>query len=116
MTVIDGEDGEGSRRTENERNRQEWREQTANRLERNSRSELYYRAPLFMEQLQAKADAVLKLAHEGYLSDVIGVPMYEKARVDQYGMQKWKCLCGTNNVEGGPHGDIYRKFGALHGK
>ena len=55
MTVIDsedgvdGEDGEGSRRTENERNIMEWTgmtgtdgESTANRLERNSRSELYY--------------------------------------------------------------------------
>ena len=41
--------------------------------------------------------------------------MYEKAG-DVYGLQKWKCVRGTNNVEGGPHGDIYRKFGALHGK
>lgn len=73
-------------------------------------------APLFTEQLRAKADAVLGLAREGYLSDVTGVPMYEKAGVDQYGMQKWKCLRGTNNVGGGPHGDIYRKFGALHGE
>ena len=73
-------------------------------------------APLFTEQLRAKADAVLELAREGYLSDVIDVPMYEKAGVDRYGMQKWKCLRGTNNVEGGPHGDIYRKFGALHGE
>ena len=73
-------------------------------------------ALLFTEQLRAKADAVLELAREGYLSDVIGVPMYEKAGVDRYGMQKWKCLRGTNNVEGGPHGDIYRKFGALHGE
>ena len=27
-----------------------------------------------------------------------------------------KCVRGTNKVEGGPHGDIYRKFGALHGE
>ena len=72
-------------------------------------------APLFTDQLRAKADAVLELSREGFLSDVVGIPMYEKAGVDQYGMQKWKCLRGTNNVEGGPHGDIYRKFGALHG-
>lgn len=72
-------------------------------------------APLFTDQLRAKADAVLELAREGYLSDTLGVLMYEKAGVDQYGMQKWKCLRGTNNVEGGPHSDIYRKFGALHG-
>ncbi|PBK95111.1 hypothetical protein ARMGADRAFT_1028532 [Armillaria gallica] len=43
-----------------------------------------------------------------------GVILYEKSGVDQYGLQKWVCLCGTNKVEGGPHGDIYRKFGALH--
>ena len=27
-----------------------------------------------------------------------------------------KRLRGTNNVKGGPHGDSYRKFGALHGE
>lgn len=41
--------------------------------------------------------------------------LYEKAGVDQYGLQLYVCTCGTNKVEGGPHGDIYRKFGALHG-
>lgn len=71
---------------------------------------------LFTEQFQLKANAVLELARQGYLSDVEGVPMYEKAGFDKYGLQKWKCLRGTNNVEGGPHGDIYRKFGALNGK
>lgn len=70
---------------------------------------------LFTTQLQLKATAILDLARQGYLSDVQGVAMYEKAGIDQYGLQKWKCLRGTNNVEGGPHGDIYRKFGALHG-
>jgi len=72
--------------------------------------------PLFTEPFRIKADAVLELARQGYLSDIDGVPMYEKAGIDVYGLQKWKCVRGTNNVEGGPHGDIYRKFGALHGK
>ena len=44
--------------------------------------------PIFTAQFQAKADAVL---------------------------QMWRCICGTNKVEGGPHSDIYWKFGALHG-
>jgi hypothetical protein len=57
----------------------------------------------------------LELAREGYLSDVKGVVLYEKAGIDKYGLQKYKCLCGINKVEGGPHGDIYRKFGALNG-
>jgi hypothetical protein len=72
-------------------------------------------SPLFSKEAWQKADAVLELAHEGYLSDVKGVVLYEKAGIDKYGLQKYKCLCGTNKVEGGPHGDIYRKFGALHG-
>ena len=71
--------------------------------------------PLFNKQAWQKANAVLDLAREGYLSDVKGVMLYEKAGIDQYGLQKYKCLRGTSKVEGGPHGDIYRKFGALHG-
>ncbi|KAJ2916235.1 hypothetical protein MD484_g4176, partial [Candolleomyces efflorescens] len=69
---------------------------------------------LFTPAVWEKANALLELARQGYFSDLDDVPMYEKAGVDKYGLQKWKCLRGTNNVEGGPHGDIYRKFGALN--
>lgn len=72
--------------------------------------------PLFTPAFIAKAEAVLELARQGHLSDVPDIPMYEHAGIDKYGLQKWKCVRGTNKVEGGPHGDIYRKFGALHGK
>ena len=71
--------------------------------------------PLFNRKAWKKANAVLDLAREGYLSDIQGVMLYEKAGIDQYGLQKYNCLRGTSKVEGGPHGDIYRKFGALHG-
>ncbi|KAF8190775.1 hypothetical protein BJ912DRAFT_1058509 [Pholiota molesta] len=71
-------------------------------------------APLFNKVAWQKANAVLDLARQGYLSDNTDIVLYEKAGVDKHGLQKWKCLRGTNNVEGGPHGDIYRKFGALH--
>ncbi|PBL04493.1 hypothetical protein ARMGADRAFT_1070940 [Armillaria gallica] len=71
--------------------------------------------PLFNKKAWEKANAVLELAHEGYLSDMDGVILYEKSKVDQFGIQKWTCLHGTNKVEGGSHGDIYCKFGALHG-
>jgi hypothetical protein len=70
---------------------------------------------LFNAMTWQKANSILELAKQGYLSDVAVVVLYEKAGVDKYGLQKWKCLRGTNSVEGGPHGDIYRKFGALHG-
>jgi len=72
-------------------------------------------APLFTKQAWKKAGAVLELARQGYLSDLDGVVLYERAGVDKDGLQLWKCLRGTNKVEGGPHGDIYRKFGAIHG-
>ncbi|KAJ7479110.1 hypothetical protein FB451DRAFT_1172230 [Mycena latifolia] len=70
--------------------------------------------PLFNKTAWQKANAVLELAREGYLSDPAGVVLYEKAGIDENGLQKWKCKRGTNKLEGGPHGDIYRKFGALH--
>ncbi|KAJ7431662.1 hypothetical protein B0H11DRAFT_1941390 [Mycena galericulata] len=70
--------------------------------------------PLFTKEAWKKAAAVLELAREGYLSDPEGVVLYEKAGVDEDGLQKWNCKRGTNKVEGGPHSDIYRKFGALH--
>lgn len=71
--------------------------------------------PLFNKTTWQKANAVLKLAREGYLSDNMDIVLYEKAGVDKLGLQKYKCLRGTNNIEGGPRGDIYRKFGALNG-
>jgi len=63
--------------------------------------------PLFSKKAWEKENAVLKLAHQGYLSDIDGVVLYERAKIDQHGLQLWKCLCCTNMVEGGPHGDIY---------
>ncbi|KAJ7434171.1 hypothetical protein FB451DRAFT_1379978 [Mycena latifolia] len=71
--------------------------------------------PLFNKTAWQKANAVLELAREGYLSDPVGVVLYEKAGVDEHGLQKYSSTRGTNKLEGGPHGDIYRKFGALHG-
>ena len=48
--------------------------------------------PLFTEPFRIKANAVLELARQGYLSDIDGVLMYEKAGIDVYGLQKWKCV------------------------
>ncbi|KAJ7274859.1 hypothetical protein C8J57DRAFT_1224423 [Mycena rebaudengoi] len=70
--------------------------------------------PLFLKKTWQKANAVLELARQGYLSDIHGVQLFSKAGVDQHGLQKFRNGRGTNKVEGGPHGDIYRKFGALN--
>lgn len=71
--------------------------------------------PLFNQVAHEKAAAVIELARCGYLSDIEGLELYERAGIDQYGLQKFRCLRGTNKVEGGPHADIYRKFSALNG-
>ncbi|KAJ7047968.1 hypothetical protein C8F04DRAFT_1172429 [Mycena alexandri] len=47
-------------------------------------------APLFSKEAWKKANTVLELAREGYLSDLDGVTIFEKAGVDNYGMQKFK--------------------------
>ncbi|KAJ6626312.1 hypothetical protein B0H10DRAFT_2211200 [Mycena sp. CBHHK59/15] len=70
--------------------------------------------PLFNKTAWQKANAVLELAREGYLSDIPGVTVYDKAGVDKYGLNLYESRRGTNDLEGGPHSDIYRKFGALH--
>ncbi|KAJ7588232.1 hypothetical protein C8J56DRAFT_1080162 [Mycena floridula] len=70
--------------------------------------------PLFNKQTWQKAHAVRDLAEQGFLSDIPGITLYETTGVDKYGLMKYKCLRGTNKVEGGPHADIYKKFGALH--
>ena len=48
--------------------------------------------PLFNAEAHRKANAVLELARQGYLSDIEGVSLYERAGIDKYGLQKWKCL------------------------
>lgn len=49
-------------------------------------------AHLFTKQAWKKAGAVLELACQGYLSDLDGVVLYERAGVDKDGLQLWKCL------------------------
>ncbi|KAK4700876.1 hypothetical protein P7C70_g5367, partial [Phenoliferia sp. Uapishka_3] len=70
--------------------------------------------PLFSKKAWTKANAVLELAREGFLSDIVGVVLYEEAGRDKYGLMRFWCCRGTGMLEGGPHGDIYQKFGALN--
>ncbi|KAJ6558917.1 hypothetical protein B0H10DRAFT_1967203 [Mycena sp. CBHHK59/15] len=44
----------------------------------------------------------------------LGVTVYDKVGVDKYGLNLYDSRRGTNDLEGGLHSDIYRKFGALH--
>lgn len=71
--------------------------------------------PLFSTKGWEKATASLLLAKEGFLSDLEGVPLYEEAGRDKYGLRRYWCTRGTGPLEEGPHGDIYSHFGALNG-
>lgn len=68
--------------------------------------------PLLDKKAWKSSMSVLNLAKMGFLSDVPD----EEAGVDKLGFQKYRCLRGTNKVEGGPHADIYRKFAPFHCK
>ncbi|KAJ7865451.1 hypothetical protein B0H14DRAFT_2573877 [Mycena olivaceomarginata] len=46
-----------------------------------------------------KANAVLDLAREGYLSETVGVVLYEKAGVDQRGLTLFNCTRGPNKLQ-----------------
>lgn len=72
--------------------------------------------PLFSPKAWKSAASVVDLARRGYLSDVPDVPMYEPAGADKHDIPLYKCVRGTNKLEGGPHGDIYRKFAPLQCK
>jgi hypothetical protein len=48
------------------------------------------------------------------VSDPVGEPLYFFIRNGKNGLPIYRCLCGTNSVEGGVHNPIHRKFGALN--
>ncbi|KAK4699673.1 hypothetical protein P7C70_g6585, partial [Phenoliferia sp. Uapishka_3] len=70
--------------------------------------------PLFNKKGWEKANAVLELAREGFLSDIVGIVLYEEAGKGSDGLMRYWCCRGTGVLEGGPHGDVYRHFGALN--
>jgi hypothetical protein len=71
--------------------------------------------PLFNKEAWKKWNSVLELARQGYLSDGDGLVLYTKCGQDKYGLDKLKHSRSTSKLEGGAHGDVYRKFGALNG-
>ncbi|KAJ7434444.1 hypothetical protein B0H11DRAFT_1938652 [Mycena galericulata] len=56
--------------------------------------------PLFSDKTWQKANAVLDLARQGYLSDIQGVQLYDKDSIDKYGLWKLTGKRGTNKTEG----------------
>ncbi|KAL9545729.1 hypothetical protein MBANPS3_007001 [Mucor bainieri] len=66
---------------------------------------------LFDKQAWKKAKNIENSIKQGHLSDPTGGSLYYKIKTDQYGLPIYRCVRGTNSVEGGIHTNIIRKFG-----
>ncbi|KAH8109627.1 hypothetical protein DFH11DRAFT_1474484, partial [Phellopilus nigrolimitatus] len=71
-------------------------------------------ATLFTAECWKKTKGVLEEVSLGYLSDPPGIPLYVLLHGDKNGSPRYRCLRGTNSVEGGVHMVIRRKFGSLN--
>jgi hypothetical protein len=67
--------------------------------------------PLFNDASWEKARTVLENIRMGFYSDPPGVALYMVHGKDSSGLTLYKCLRGTNHVEGGVHQNIARWFG-----
>ncbi|CEP09132.1 hypothetical protein, partial, partial [Parasitella parasitica] len=66
---------------------------------------------LFDKHAWKKAENIKKSIRLGHLSDPVGVPLYFRVKEDKFGLTIYRCVRGTNSVEGGIHTNIIRKFG-----
>lgn len=70
--------------------------------------------PLFNQTTWKKAEGVLQSVRNGWVSDPDGISLYVKIRLDKEGLTVYRCLRGTNSVEGGIHMVLMRIFGSLN--
>ncbi|KAG1878532.1 hypothetical protein C8R48DRAFT_768098 [Suillus tomentosus] len=70
--------------------------------------------PLFNDASWEKAHLVIENIKLGYYSDSPGHHFYTLQRTDKLGLNIYRCSRGTNNVEGGIHQNIIRRFGSFN--
>jgi hypothetical protein len=68
--------------------------------------------PLFNDTAWDKATNILENVRLGYYSDPPDVSLYMDQGKDSDGLNLYKCLRGTNHVEGGVHQNIIKRFGS----
>lgn len=67
----------------------------------------------FSDDARRMADRLLTTVRLGYLSDPPGLPLYYLMGRDRDGLNIYRCIRGTNSVEGGVHMALRRMFGAF---
>ncbi len=70
--------------------------------------------PLFNDACWEKAANVLENIRLGYYSDPPGIQLYMISGKDRDGLTLYRCIRGTNNVEGGIHQNIAKRFGSYN--
>lgn len=71
------------------------------------------RGVLFNQDARKEAALILKVAQLGLISDPPGISLYFKIGVDPNGLTVYRCIRGTNSLEGGIHMPLRRTFGSL---
>ena len=70
--------------------------------------------PLFGDDSWETARTIMENVKMGYYSDPPGIKFYTFVRKDKNGLSIYRCSRGTNNVEGGIHQNIIRRFGSFN--
>ena len=70
--------------------------------------------PLFNDSCWDKVVSVLENIQMGYYSDPPNIALYITQGLDSNGLTIFKCLRGTNHVEGGVHQNIAKRFGSYN--
>jgi hypothetical protein len=70
-------------------------------------------AKLFNAACHKAAKLIIEDVRKGWVSDPPGVAMYNRVRLDRYGLWIFHDIRGTNGLEGGVHHTVRSKFGSL---
>ena len=70
--------------------------------------------PLFNDASWEKAKNVIENVRMGYYFDPPGISLYTIRGTDADALTLYRCLRGTNNVEGGVHQNIAKHFGSYN--
>ncbi|KAJ3842724.1 hypothetical protein F5878DRAFT_697092 [Lentinula raphanica] len=70
-------------------------------------------APFFSDAANEMANRLLETIRLGFLSDPPGISLYYLMGRDRDGLNLYRCIRGTNSIEGGLHMLLRRMFGAL---
>jgi hypothetical protein len=69
---------------------------------------------LFNLEARKQAKSILELVAKGVLSDPHDVQLYYYLRTDADGLPIYRCIRGTNSLEGGVHQNIHRNFASYN--